>query len=300
MKPFEYKGPGGEIRVQDPLAVRLVESTWFLTILTLAFVAWGAYYLYFADPQVFLGRRLSPAHQKLEKECMACHSPFAGVTDEACASTDCHPGIAQNTIHNTRDARCFSCHREHTDGAPLPVGVANSGCAQCHDRLQADPKSIFYPPNYERRQITNVPRAIFRHRLHQYPPHYKCSQCHCIGDKTLNLRMEQLFRMDSCMKCHEQADCAVCHKYHQQREPRPRTRACIKQDFVSELQFKTLECTPYRGREPGFENMTVCETGAPAALPGATAASAPAPAPAPGDTAAPAPDAGGAAPPPLP
>lgn len=292
MKQYTYKGPGGEVRVREPLAVRLVESTVVLSVLTFIFILWGAYYLHLADQRVFLGRGLSSVHKKLEKDCMACHVPFLGVTDEACQSPECHPKVMADTIHNTRKPRCIECHPEHTGGEVPPPAVTAKTCAECHDRLKADPESQFYPPKWEKRTVTNVPRKIFRHRSHQYPPHYKCWQCHCTGKGTLNTPMEQLFVMDSCLKCHEQENCKVCHPYHQQREPRPRSTNCVRQEYVSELQFKTLECTEYKGRVPGFNHLTVCETGEPAALQSGGAAS---PAPVAGNTTGPA-SAGTAAP----
>ncbi len=261
MKVYRYKGPAGTVEIQPPLAVRLVKSSWFLSLWTLGFVIWGGYYLSFSEPRVFLSTPLSADHKQIGDDCLACHVPFVGVPDDSCVSAECHQSIHRNTIHNTREERCINCHPSHTGGELTPASMSNEECARCHDELDKNPESIFHPDNQKSRKVTYVPRSIFRHRSHQFPPHYKCWQCHCTGDSTLDVKMQDLFKMDSCLKCHVRETCQVCHRYHQDREARPRDKTCINEQFVPDLLFKTMGCTAYRGREPNFKDLTVCETG---------------------------------------
>lgn len=263
MKGFGYKGPAGEIQIKDPLAVRLVESSWWLTLWTLGFMAWGGYYLYFAPPEVFMSKQLSPGHMKLKTDCMACHSPFVGVTDESCGSADCHQDKALDTIHNSINPRCISCHPEHTDGDLLPMRPNQRECAECHKKLRKDPASVFFAQHEPPRRTTFVSRKLFKHRSHQFPPYYKCWQCHCLGDQTIDTPTPELFLMKSCLKCHEEKDCNVCHHYHDQRDPRPKLLSCIKAQFAPDLQFKTMSCTAENKRPIGYGDLNVCETNEP-------------------------------------
>ncbi len=262
---YYFNGPGGKIEVKPPLVVRLAESSLFLALWVAGFILWGGYYLFLADQEVFLSRSLSSAHKHLQSNCMNCHEPFVGVTNKACSSSGCHGEMEHNVIHNTRDGKCYYCHPEHNEGDLITVGIPDKECADCHNLLEQDPDSIFFPANMKKRQMTYVPRSIFKHSSHQYPPNYRCWQCHCTGGKgTINIPMNELFLMESCMVCHEQQSCHDCHKYHQKREERTRGLKCIKEQFMAELQLKTMKCTPYRKMLPGFENMTICETGEPA------------------------------------
>ena len=90
MKNYRYKGPEGEVEIKSPLPVRLVESSRMLTLWTLGFVIWGGYYLVAADPAMFLGKKLSSTHKQYQSQCIVCHTPFVGVTNEACQSPGCH------------------------------------------------------------------------------------------------------------------------------------------------------------------------------------------------------------------
>jgi len=265
MNGNNHKDRAGEVEIRDPILIRALLSPWLNIILATGLVFWGCYYLYFAPHSVFLGLHLSSEHKDLEHDCLACHQPYYGVPNESCASMDCHQDITTDSIHNTRTTSCFSCHAEHAGGYPIPAGMDDRECEDCHRKLKADPDSIFHPDRAAAREVTYVPRKIYRHMTHQFPPNYRCWQCHCIGEKTLNTPMEDLFKMESCLKCHEEKGCQLCHQYHQPRVARPRTRTCVNEKFLPELQLKTIGCTPYRGREPGYKNLTICETGEPAA-----------------------------------
>jgi hypothetical protein len=266
MKKYRYKGPSGEVEIKSPLHVRLVESSWMLTLWAAGFMAWGAYYLIYADPYVFIGKELSIAHKPLQSDCITCHQPFKGVSDETCSSTGCHSAMAahKETLHDTLGHRCTDCHWEHADGAFISFGIGEKDCAECHDKLKNDPDSKFYAGNTDQLKMTDVSRKIFKHRSHQFPPHYKCWQCHCTGKGTLDTPMEGLYKMSACLLCHDEKACGVCHGYHDPRDPRPVALTCIKEELMPDLQFKTQRCTSFRKRAPGHKNLTVCETGEPA------------------------------------
>lgn len=264
MKKHSYIGPGGVVEIKIPITIKMAESTWFLVLWTVGFVLWSAYYLYMAPTTVFLSRALSSNHKHLEKECIVCHVHNEGVPNESCSSLDCHDEQARETIHNSREVKCYSCHPEHNEGELIQASIENQVCDECHQQLKLDPESIFHPDRVATRKVTYVPRKIFRHKPHQFPPNYKCWQCHCTGKKTLDVPMKDLFKMDACLKCHERITCRVCHQYHQERVSRPRDKTCIKEELVPQLLLKTYGCTPYRGRAPGFIGLSVCETGEPA------------------------------------
>jgi hypothetical protein len=261
VKTYSYKGPAGEVEIKDPLAVRLVESSWWLTLWTIGFMVWGAYYLYLAPPSVFMGEALSSGHRKLAADCAACHSPFLSVADESCAAANCHAAKARNTLHDGLRRTCVSCHPEHTGGALLPRGITQQDCATCHNQLAKDPKSRLYASADPPRINTFVSRKLFKHRSHQFPPFFRCWQCHCLGERTINIPTRDLFLMSSCLKCHEQKDCSVCHQYHDPRDAHPKLVSCIDAQFVPDLLFKTLSCEDYQGRPKAFKDIKVCETG---------------------------------------
>jgi hypothetical protein len=212
MKKYRYKGPSGVVEIKSPLHVRLVESSWMLTLWAVGFMAWGAYYLIYADPYVFIGKELSIGHKVLQSDCITCHQPFVGVSDETCTSTGCHSAVAKEkaTLHDSLGHRCTDCHWEHTDGAFISFGLGEKDCAECHEKLKNDPDSKFYAGNADQRKMTDVSRKIFKHRSHQFPPHYKCWQCHCTGKGTLDTPMEELYKMSACLLCHEEKACGVC------------------------------------------------------------------------------------------
>jgi len=271
MKKLYYKGPSGDIEIKPPLSIRVFQSSWFLAGLTGLFVLWGGYYLYGADKTIYLSRPLSPEHHELASDCMACHVPFIGAPNESCASSDCHQDVVSNSLHNTMDVSCTSCHPVHTEGELIKVDLENKDCDECHKKLEKDPDSIFYPKNYEKREVSYVSREIFRHKQHGLP-YYRCWNCHCTGNTTIDTPMRDLFKMDSCLICHEK-QCIGCHgtdaedggrrAYHATREKRPREKTCIGETFVPDLMYKTYDCTDRNNRARGFLDMKVCETGEP-------------------------------------
>lgn len=107
------------------------------------------------NPHLFLPGDTSSAHHQLEDDCQLCHTPMAGVKQDACtgchadqldAADDSHPPSKFLDPRNFAivaelDARlCISCHREHrpaiTDegGTSQPPGF----CETCHADIGAE------------------------------------------------------------------------------------------------------------------------------------------------------------------
>lgn len=246
MKRFTYCGPAGEVEVKEPLLLRLIDSSLFLTLWTLTLTAWAGYYLTFSDAEAFLGKRLSPGHAKLVHQkagCFSCHSPFEPVTTESCL--DCHSKFIYASIHST--IPCKQCHPGHTDGAFVPASISDADCDNCHNRAapgrlkdgttaewkwDPDPQNRppqshvpYYPDRVGHPDLTRFPRDItssharlniFQHSRHtgmgltrEGKRKFACYQCHYVGPKTMNTPMEDLITMRSCMDC----------KYHGKTAP---------------------------------------------------------------------------------
>lgn len=120
-------------------------------------MALGGYYAWsFVVPRADRGALLpgptSSGHHAIESKCDACHTPFRGVTNDACnrchgaplaAAEDTHPEGKFTDPRNADrvsglDARaCVTCHREHVpdrtraDGVTLPSDF----CGQCHEDI---------------------------------------------------------------------------------------------------------------------------------------------------------------------
>ncbi len=96
---------------------------------------------------------LTESHQKLNNECLSCHKPFAGVTNEKCIS--CHKladigkdkvGKQNKTLLHKQlsNQECSSCHNEHQGLVPeyrlsgfkhelLSVSIVEN-CHSCHNK----------------------------------------------------------------------------------------------------------------------------------------------------------------------
>jgi len=267
MKTHKYKGPEGSIEFRDPLALRMVESNWFMAACALVFMVWGGYYLSFTNPEALYGRGLTPGHLALKNDCFTCHVPFRGVPNNSCVQSGCHAAIHAHQSHYRW--ACVECHDRHTDGAFDPRPYPDAECVRCHEKEESDPTSPFHPDNKTRRKSTTAPMSILPHGKHE-TSRYKCVQCHCLGRNTLQTQMEDLFKMETCMLCKEHVykppKCKVCHNHGQPRRlfhlerAITKRRDCMTPDELMELVHKVKLCTPYLSREPGFKNLTVCET----------------------------------------
>jgi hypothetical protein len=126
-----------------------------LLVGSLLSAALGGYYgapfaLPSADKRALLPGRTSRGHHLVEAACSACHTPFEGVSNEAClrcheasltAAEDSHPTSKFVDPRNASrvaglDARaCVTCHREHAPERTREGGVTLPAdfCAACHE-----------------------------------------------------------------------------------------------------------------------------------------------------------------------
>lgn len=139
-----------------------------LVACSLATAALGGYHsapllLRGVDMRAYLPGATSPGHRSFEAACEACHTPFRGVTNDACrrchgealeAAMDSHPEGKFTDPRNAErvaglDARaCVTCHREHVPDRTRAIGVTQPAdlCAACHADIGRDrPSHAAFP-----------------------------------------------------------------------------------------------------------------------------------------------------------
>lgn len=101
------------------------------------------------DRRLFVPNPMTHGHYQIELACEACHTPFAGVKQEACnqchgaelaAADDSHPRKKFEDPRNADrlgaiDARqCVTCHVEHQPDRTRPMAVTQPDdfCFHCH------------------------------------------------------------------------------------------------------------------------------------------------------------------------
>ena len=127
-------------------AITLVSSAYLAAVLTTQAVGTRA---------LFLPGETTAGHYQIELSCESCHTPFGGVTNEACAGChgaeltavdDSHPKSKFTDPRNAElvarlDAtRCATCHREHAPGMTRLMGVTmpDDFCVTCHAGIGRD------------------------------------------------------------------------------------------------------------------------------------------------------------------
>ncbi len=132
----------------------------YLLAFSLATAAIGGYYgtpyaIARADKRPLLPGRTTRGHAQIEAACSACHTPFGGVTNDAClrchgdaldAAEDTHPESKFADPRNADrvaglDARaCVTCHREHVPERTRAgdVTLPADFCAACHQDVARD------------------------------------------------------------------------------------------------------------------------------------------------------------------
>lgn len=85
-----------------------------IAVLALGAVALVLALVFFPDVMISPGR-LKPAHAFLNKNCLACHTPFQGPSSAKCLT--CHAAIMTAPAHSFRHSpnatNCFMCHSDH-------------------------------------------------------------------------------------------------------------------------------------------------------------------------------------------
>jgi len=133
------------------------QKRWWLAagLVMLALSGYFSARLFGDDRRLFLPNTTSHGHHQIELACDTCHTPFAGVKQEACnqchgeelaAVNDSHPRKKFEDPRNADrltvlDARyCVTCHVEHQPERTLAMGVTQpvDFCFNCHAEIAKD------------------------------------------------------------------------------------------------------------------------------------------------------------------
>lgn len=131
----------------------LIILSWLLVTGGIVVVLGGS--LLGRQQRLFLPGHTTSGHFQLEDECSLCHTPLAGVKQEACtgchgdeldAADDSHPPSKfldprSFAIVEELDARlCVTCHREHRPGITGPGGASRPPgfCETCHADIEEE------------------------------------------------------------------------------------------------------------------------------------------------------------------
>jgi len=160
-------------------------------------------------PEVLLNPGpLMKSHQKLEKKCLSCHEPFAGVTSTQCIRCHKQADIGVRKVSDivlSKDTAKALFHR----------GVIAASCIDCHvDHRGIDAakalKSFKHEALSQVRQkecITCHQNKTPRNALHQYTKG-QCSECHTTSRwKPAAFDHNRYFPLDG----NHTANCAACH-----------------------------------------------------------------------------------------
>jgi hypothetical protein len=126
-----------------------------LTLMTLTYFAAVLTTDTVGSKAIFLPGETTGGHHQIELACASCHTPFSGVTNEAClvchgkdlqAADDSHPSSKFTDPRNAAlterlDATtCVTCHGEHTPDRTRPMGVTlpDDYCFTCHSDIATD------------------------------------------------------------------------------------------------------------------------------------------------------------------
>jgi hypothetical protein len=186
-------------------------KTTIFFVLTLVFAALTYWY-----PHTMLNPgELTQGHQKLKDKCLACHTPFEGISNTKCISCHKLSEIGKNdsstkaVFHKSLSAiNCTSCHSDHIGINPskalknfnhalLPESSI-SNCATCHTkpadnlhkRLSFDCKSCHNTNGWKS-------SVVFNHTMIEGTGKNKCNDCHKNPADAFHADLK-----DNCSKCH--------------------------------------------------------------------------------------------------
>jgi Cytochrome c7 and related cytochrome c/Cytochrome c3 len=195
--------------------------------------------------------QLVQGHAQLSGKCLACHTPFAGVTNEKCIACHQTAGIGKDSLQvasmqqaapplfheGLGDQACTSCHVDHRGALPdastmhfqhgLLTEATLSACVNCHAK----------PENTLHLQVSSsckschttagwAASATFDHEMIVGTDKANCVTCHNKPDNQLHLQLST-----QCSSCHTTAawksgvafdhnmiqgadkdNCALCHQ----------------------------------------------------------------------------------------
>lgn len=136
------------------------QKRWWLAagLVMLALSGYFSARLFGDDRRLFLPNTTSHGHYQIEVACDTCHTPFAGVKQEAC--NQCH-GEELTTVNDSHPRKkfedprnadrltvldalyCVTCHVEHQPERTLAMGVTQpvDFCFNCHAEIAKDRSS---------------------------------------------------------------------------------------------------------------------------------------------------------------
>lgn len=146
---------------------------YFLAAVLLALIV-----LIFTNPRLMVAPgKLAPGHAELKSECLACHTPFKGVSALSCL-----------VCHKPADiGRVSSKGQALAKPSRLPAfheSLTRADCLACH-RGHAGMKRV-------------VPKKVFRHDLLFAAVRKECRNCHKAPRDVLHKNQS-----DNCSQCHE-------------------------------------------------------------------------------------------------
>ena len=179
--------------------------------------------LTFAYPHLMVGPgSLIAEHQKLEKDCFACHTPGRGASQERCVT--CHkpqnigrltaagatiakPAAAAPFHEKLARQHCVACHSDHSGGKRyrsrgrfdhgLLEAASREKCTDCHKvpagQLHQQATGICTQCH----SMTKWKPAIFNHGLLETASRERCADCHKVPVGQLHQQAT-----GTCTQCH--------------------------------------------------------------------------------------------------
>jgi len=180
--------------------------------------------------EIAMPGELSDAHDFLENQCSACHSPIAGV--EAVNCIVCHANDRdllerQPTSFHASISECASCHVEHQHGAPVAVAMNHDQLARIGlNQLEAQDggvgsQNVAWLLQWVQETDLAGARLESQSAVTPLEGALDCYSCHQNDDR------HQKFFGEECSECHSTAmwsiaefrhpsaasrDCAQCHQ----------------------------------------------------------------------------------------
>jgi hypothetical protein len=178
--------------------------------------------LTFAYPHLMVGAgSLIAGHQKLEKNCFACHTPGRGASHERCVA--CHkladigrlttmgaliakPAAATPFHEKLARRDCVACHSEHSTAERyrsrgrfdhgLLETASREKCADCHKAPEGQTHRQATGSCAQCHSVTKWKPATFNHSLLNAASRERCTDCHKVP-------ADQLHRQaGACAQCH--------------------------------------------------------------------------------------------------
>ncbi len=195
--------------------------------LSVAILAWctvSAYLL--VPPASYAPGPLMQAHAPLEHRCVTCHTPWRGVTNQACLS--CHGDFIKMNAHAhvkvagsggelaagkqmasfSNGLRCLSCHSEHMGRRPDVRATAAFACAWCHRHSSIEVVARHNAPTLRPSPMITMFAHPFSHADHATlisVDALNCQTCHELTRTAPGREMKFSLRWKGCAgsNCHE-------------------------------------------------------------------------------------------------